>query len=79
MSNARLKRSHGRIGLGQPLSDLDFERCCPVSRTSDTGEDVAGHEAHGDPVRVVQDKSIVGREVELAGGRDRGSDGAPEL
>ena len=80
MSNSRRDRGHRSLELGQPLSDLDFERrhCC-VRRTRDAGEDVARHHAQGDPVRVVQNNGVVGREAELAGCQYGGSDGAPEL
>ena len=67
--DAGLEPGHRGIGFGEPLRDLDFELgACPVRDGGHAGEHAAGQQAHGEPVRVVEDDRVIGAQVE-GGGR----------
>ena len=56
----RLKPTHGTIGVGEPVSNLNFELGVGLMcRRCDPGKNIAGDEAHRDAVRVVNDDRIV--------------------
>jgi hypothetical protein len=52
--DSRVERGEGALGLSEPPSKLDFERCARLMRdVRDTGNDVTRQQAQNEPVRVV--------------------------
>ena len=51
-------------GLREPPSKLDFERCARLMRdVRDTGNAVTRQQAQNEPIRVVKNDRIIGRQV----------------
>lgn len=67
-----LEPGHRAVGFGESSSDLHFELgTCLMRDERDPGKDVTWHQAHSDPIGVVQDNRVIGPETEH-GGRGHG-------
>jgi len=68
----------GAVGFGEPFGELDLELCL-MFVLSDSGKSITGPQAQCEPVRVVEDDSLVGRQAKVAGGRSGRSHRAPDF
>jgi len=56
---SRRKSGNRSLGLGEPLSKVDFELCNLVPSRSDSCKDVAGQQTQRQLVRVVKQDRII--------------------
>ena len=62
--HSRVECGDRALGLREPPSKLDFERCARLMRyVRDTGNDVTRQQAQNEPVRVVKNDRVIGRQV----------------
>ena len=62
--HAGIESGHRAAGCGEPLGKLDFEGRGLMRDGCHPGQDVTGQQAHGDPVRVVQNDRVVDGQTE---------------
>jgi hypothetical protein len=68
--DARVERGDWALGFREPPSKLNFERCARLMRYGrDSGNDVTRQQAQNEPVRVVKNDRVIGRQVKHRGGR----------
>jgi hypothetical protein len=62
--HARIERSYGALGFGEPTSDLDFELCAsPALQVRDPSQNVTRPQPQSDPVRVVENDRVIDRQI----------------
>jgi hypothetical protein len=68
--DSRVECGGWALGFREPPSKLDFERCaCLMRYVRDSGNDVTRQQAQNEPVRVLKNDRVIGRQAKHRGGR----------